>query len=87
MLLSPRWLKAKEHFQLSSAETQVANLLFGGSTRREISKKLQRAPGTIRVFIDRLYRKLGVRDRLSFVVCLLTFWSTSSSTPELSAQT
>ncbi len=63
-----------EHFELSRTEAAVAGLLFAGKTRKEIATTLQRAPGTVRVFIDRLYQKLGVKDRLSFAL-RLTKWA------------
>jgi DNA-binding NarL/FixJ family response regulator len=73
--LSLRWLAIQEHFQLSPSETRVAGLLFFGLTRKEIARILNRSPGTVRVFIDRLYRKLGVKDRLALVVCVMKFWN------------
>jgi DNA-binding NarL/FixJ family response regulator len=68
-------LTIKEYFQLSESETRVAGLLFFGATRKEVARILNRAPGTVRVFIDRLYRKLGVKDRLALVVSLMKCWN------------
>ena len=68
------WKRLQQHFRLSVCETAVAEMLFSGSARKTIAFVLQRAPGTIRVFIDRLYHKMQVPDRLTFALRVLAFW-------------
>jgi DNA-binding NarL/FixJ family response regulator len=64
------WGVIAEEYGLSFREVQVAELLFLGLSRPEIAKVLECAAGTVRVYIDRLYQKMEVKDRLSFAIRL-----------------
>lgn len=67
--LSPEdWLRVAEHARLTGRELVVAVLIFEGLTRYQIARRLHCAPGTIRVYIDRLFDKLNVRDRVGLVL-------------------
>jgi DNA-binding NarL/FixJ family response regulator len=62
------WALIAMHFQLSARELGVAVLLFEGNSRFQIAQKLACAPGTVRVYIDRLFAKLNVQDRLGMAL-------------------
>jgi len=46
-------------------------LIFEGKTRHQIARALHCAPGTVRVYIDRLFAKLQVTDRLGMALRLV----------------
>jgi DNA-binding NarL/FixJ family response regulator len=62
------WTLIAASLHLSARELSVAVLMFEGKTRFQIARKLQCAPGTVRVYIDRLFTKLQVKDRLDLVL-------------------
>jgi DNA-binding NarL/FixJ family response regulator len=71
-MLSPEsWVQVGQHLGLSARELSVAILILEGGTRSQIAHRLQCAPGTIRVYIDRLFAKLHVEDRLGMALRLI----------------
>jgi DNA-binding NarL/FixJ family response regulator len=52
---------------LSSRERQVAELLIEGYANGNIAAQLELSENTIRTYVRRLYRKLGVYNRLQLV--------------------
>jgi DNA-binding NarL/FixJ family response regulator len=68
-LLSPEdWVRVGEHVHLTPRELSVAVLIFEGKTRYQIARRLGCAQGTVRVYIDRLFAKLNVHDRVGIVL-------------------
>ena len=71
------WQAVAERFGLSQRELQVAQLLFEGVNRDSIALLLTKpdgtrlSPETIRVYIDRLYRKLAVDHLAGLVLRIL----------------
>jgi len=65
------WLRVAERVHLTARELSVAILIFEGHTRWQIARKLKCAPGTVRVYIDRLFAKLKVQDRVGLVLRLV----------------
>lgn len=53
---------------LTPRESQVLGLLAGGLTNKAIAAKLGVSPDTIKDHVENVYRKLGVRDRVSALV-------------------
>jgi DNA-binding CsgD family transcriptional regulator len=60
-----------QHLGLSARELSVAILILEGTSRSQIARRLQCAPGTIRVYIDRLFAKLHVAERLGMALRLI----------------
>jgi DNA-binding NarL/FixJ family response regulator len=56
------WVNVGAAAKLTARELEVANLLFAGKTRAGVARRLQIDVETVRVYIDRLFKKLGVRD-------------------------
>jgi DNA-binding NarL/FixJ family response regulator len=56
------WVNLGAATKLSTRELEVANLLVAGETRVGVARRLQLNVETVRVYIDRLFKKLGVRD-------------------------
>lgn len=77
-LLSPEeWISIGIALDLSTRELCVAILIFEGQTRANIARQLHKkdgkpvSPGTVRVYIDRLFQKLRVSDRVGFVLRIM----------------
>jgi DNA-binding NarL/FixJ family response regulator len=68
MLSRQGWAQVGDHLGLSDRELNVAILMFEGHARTQIARRLGCAPGTIRVYIDRLFAKLNVADRLDMAL-------------------
>jgi DNA-binding NarL/FixJ family response regulator len=56
------WVNIAAATKLTARELEVASLLFAGKTRAGVARRLQLDVQTVRVYIDRLFKKLGVRD-------------------------
>jgi DNA-binding CsgD family transcriptional regulator len=68
-LISPEdWVDVAAHLQLSAREFSVAVLIFEGNSRLQVAKRLKCSPETSRGYIDRVFAKLNVRDRLGMVL-------------------
>jgi DNA-binding NarL/FixJ family response regulator len=67
-LSSEEWASVAAKLQLTPRELSVATLLFEGKSRFQVSRRLGCAPGTVRVYIDRLFAKLQVSDRVGVVL-------------------
>ena len=62
------WARIAAHIRLTNRELCVAVLIFEGKTRYQIARSIGCAAGTVRVYIDRLFAKLNVRDRVGLVL-------------------
>jgi len=67
-LSSEDWSRIAAQFSLTGRELGVAMLMFEGKSRFQIAHALHCAAGTIRVYIDRLFAKLNVTDRLEMAL-------------------
>jgi DNA-binding NarL/FixJ family response regulator len=67
---------------LTERELQVMTLIAVGMTNREISESLSLAEGTVKTHVNRLFAKLGVRDRVQAVI---TAYESGLITPGRSA--
>src|SRR5262245_51611171 len=61
-LTAEDWVNLGAATKLTARELEVANLLFTGQTRSGVARRLQLDVETVRVYIDRLFKKLGVRN-------------------------
>jgi DNA-binding NarL/FixJ family response regulator len=52
----------------------VARLIFAGKTRYQMTRQLDCAPGTVRTYIDRLFAKLEVTDRLGMALRIVSMF-------------
>lgn len=74
LLCESEWQDVASALSLSERELQVAKLLFEGCTRDQIGCQLRKPsgdcirPGTVRVYIDRLYKKARVDDRTALAL-------------------
>ena len=65
------WVNIGAELSLSARELEVAVLLFEGKTRASIARRFRRSPGTVRVYIDGLFKKFRVRDRRGLMLRIL----------------
>ena len=65
------WIAIAEHLNITPKELMIAVLLFEGKDRAAIARRMNRSPSTIRQHIDRLHKKLKVKDRVGFVLRLV----------------
>ncbi len=49
---------------LTPAEERIARMAAGGATNQEIARALYLAPKTVEWNLTRIYRKLGIRNRV-----------------------
>ena len=61
-LTAEDWVNVGTAMKLTARELEVANLLFAGKTRAGVAQRLHLDVETVRVYVDRLFKKLGVRD-------------------------
>ena len=67
--LSPNSASTVPHkSRLSKRELEVLQLIALGKNNREIAQKLYLTEGTVRNYVTRILRELGVRDRISAVL-------------------
>jgi DNA-binding CsgD family transcriptional regulator len=55
--------KLSERFRLTPRESQVVQLLLGGLTSKEIAKRLNTSPNTVRTFLHLVMVKMGTSTR------------------------
>lgn len=84
-LSDAEWSSVALAFDLTGRELSVAMLIFEGKTRYQIARALHCAPGTVRVYIDRLFAKLEVTDRLGMALRLVRLHRSLRSTADLPA--
>ena len=72
-----QWQSLGDLFELSDRELTVAQHLFSGESREQIALALRKSDGTclspetVRVYIDRLLRKLNVSDQMQMAIRIL----------------
>lgn len=68
MIAPEEWTSIASELKLSPREFCVAVLIFEGNSRLQVARRLKCSPETCRVYIDRVFAKLNVRDRLDMVL-------------------
>lgn len=62
------WDGLSEQFELSKRQAEVARLICRGCTNEAIADRLCLSEGTVRVYTDGLYKRVGVQSRLALLV-------------------
>lgn len=60
--------RASQAIRLSRRESQLVTLLAQGLKNKEIASMLLISDGTVKVYLSRLFRKLGVKDRFELAL-------------------
>ena len=55
-------------FKLTERQRQIVRELAEGITNKEIGRRLGLAEGTVKVQLNRIYRKLGIANRTALAV-------------------
>jgi DNA-binding NarL/FixJ family response regulator len=64
-------LKESRQIHLSPRERQITSLLLQGLPNKEIAWQLGLSPGTVKVYLSRLFYKVGVADRYELALLAL----------------
>jgi DNA-binding NarL/FixJ family response regulator len=72
----PKELQRALNPTLSFRERQVVNLITKGKLNKEIACELHLTEGTIKEYLNRIFRKLGVSNRTELAVWAVTQYST-----------
>jgi len=68
LLSGEDWTRVATLAGLTLEEMKVAALMFQGMSRPQIARKLACAPGTAGAYVQRIFTKLKVRDRLGMAL-------------------
>ena len=71
MLDEQAWRELGRHLKLSPREIEIARCILDDCKETAIASELGISPHTVRTHVERLYRKMGVRSRVEFVVRLV----------------
>jgi DNA-binding CsgD family transcriptional regulator len=74
----PRMQRLRDHFQLSTREREILDLLLKGKSNKDIEKELFISHHTVRNHIHNIYQKLSVSSRLQLMNLIRT-WSESGA--------
>ena len=74
LISTDEWDKIVRELGLTMREAEVAKLLMVGQTRSRIAKTLNCSVSTVRVYIDKLFEKLMVQDKVGIVLRLVRIW-------------
>jgi DNA-binding NarL/FixJ family response regulator len=61
-------LVTAQRFRLTRREGQLVSLLSQGMKNKEVATALNISEGTVKVYLSRLYQKLGVKDRFELAL-------------------
>jgi DNA-binding NarL/FixJ family response regulator len=68
-LISEReWVNLRDRLHLSERQVQIARLLVQGKADKQIACELGVSMGTVRTYMDRLFRKFDLHDRVELIV-------------------
>lgn len=79
-LTAEDWVSLAAATRLTARELEVASLLFAGKTRAGVARRLQLNIETVRVYIDRLFKKLGVRNLRGMILRIVRLQLATRST-------
>ncbi len=73
-LTTAQWDSIAAALPLSRRQLQIVRCIFDGLDERSMSRQLGIATGTIHTYLDRLYKKLGVRCRCELIVLVFVVY-------------
>lgn len=73
-IVTSNGIPKNEKFKLTKAEKGVVSLICDGFRNKEIGKKLQISEKTVKSHCNRIYRKVGVTDRLQLAAYIYKMW-------------
>jgi len=73
-ILTRDTLPKDEKVKLTKAERRVVSLICDGFRNKEIAKKLEISEKTVKSHCNRIYKKVGVADRLQLAAYIYKLW-------------
>lgn len=73
-ILTRNGLPKNEKIKLTKAEKGVVSLICDGFRNKEIAKKLEISEKTVKSHCNRIYKKVGVTDRLQLATYIYKVW-------------
>ena len=73
-ILTHNGLSSIEKVKLTKAERGVVSLICGGFRNKEIANKLEISEKTVKSHCNRIYKKVGVTDRLQLAAYVYNVW-------------
>ena len=73
-ILTRNGLPKNEKIKLTKAERGVVSLICDGFRNKEIAKKLEISEKTVKSHCNRIYKKVGVTDRLQLATYIYKVW-------------
>ena len=73
-ILSRESLSKKEEVKLSDTEKEVVSLICEGYRNKEIAQKLNVTEQTVKSHCNRIFKKVGVSDRLQLAITVYKLW-------------
>jgi DNA-binding NarL/FixJ family response regulator len=68
-LISPEeWTNVRHRLRLSERQAQIVRLLVQGKADKQIAYELGVSTSTIRTYMDRLFRRFNLHDRVELIV-------------------
>lgn len=68
LLASEHWLAVVHSLRLSGRESQIVERIITSATQDQIAIELGISPHTVHTYLERLYAKLGVSNRVQLVI-------------------
>jgi DNA-binding CsgD family transcriptional regulator len=65
--LSDAYMRLRRRRALTTRECEVLDFVAAGMTNREVARRLDIAPGTVRAHLEHIYGKLGVGTRTAAI--------------------
>jgi DNA-binding NarL/FixJ family response regulator len=70
--IQPRRADAGRLAELTLREREIAALVSGGNSNKQIARRLDITERTVKAHLTEIFRKLGVSDRLMLALCVMT---------------
>lgn len=71
LFTTAQWERLAKYFHLTSRQREIARLICGSKTGKQIAARLRISVNTVRLHRRMLFRKLSVHDRVALVVRLV----------------
>jgi DNA-binding NarL/FixJ family response regulator len=82
MFSEPAWAELARSLTLSSRELQTVRAIFDGHTEFAIAADLNISPHTVHTYIERLYYKLAVANRMELLLRVTNQFLSLTAAPD-----
>ena len=71
LIQKDEWSAIWNSLRLTKREGEVVKLLFNGGTNEAVARELDIRPRTVRQYVEQIYQKLSVQDRVSLALLIV----------------